>query len=63
MNNLQLEQWITKREIQKHTKREVKKYKGRKTFSSSLVDSLDKTISSAEKLLTTLNNIQNGARK
>lgn len=58
MDKEKLEQWITKREIQKHAKRGVKKYKGRKTFSTSLVESLDRTIGSAERLLETLNKIK-----
>lgn len=58
MNKIKLEQWITKREIQKHAKQGVKKYKGRKTFSLSLVESLDRTIESAERLLATLNKIK-----
>jgi predicted transcriptional regulator len=55
MDKEKLEQWITKREIQKHSKRMPKKYKAPKTFSGNLVDSLDRTITGAEKLLNTLN--------
>lgn len=47
----ELEQWITKREIQKHAKREPKKYKGRKTFSKSLILDLDKPRNETEKIL------------
>ena len=37
MEKEKLEQWISKREIQKHAKREVKKNKGRKTFAKGLI--------------------------
>lgn len=55
MDKEKLEQWITKRSIQKHALRKVKQYKGRKTFSGSLVNSLDSIIFSAENLLEKLN--------
>lgn len=58
MEKEKLEQWITKRSIQKYAPRKVKQYKGRKTFSDNLVDSLDRVILSAENLLETLNKIK-----
>lgn len=58
MKKEKLEQWITKRSIQKHAPRKVKQYKGRKTFSGSLVDSLDRVVFSAENLLETLNKVK-----
>lgn len=51
MEKEKLEQWITKREIQKHAKREVKQYKGRKTFAKSLMIDLDKPKNETEKIL------------
>lgn len=51
MEKEKLEQWITKREIQKHAKREVKQYKGRRTFAKSLVIDLDKPKNKTEKIL------------
>lgn len=60
MKQNKLEEWITKREIQKHAPRKPKQYKGRKTFSNSLVESLDRTITSAENLLNILNKYGRG---
>lgn len=51
MEKEKLEQWISKREIQKHAKREVKQYKGRKTFAKSLMVDLDKPRNETEKIL------------
>lgn len=51
MNIEKLEQWITKREIQKHAKREVKQYKGRKTFAKSFIVDLEKPRNETEKIL------------
>lgn len=58
MNKEKLEQWITKRSIQKHAPRKTRQYKGRKTFSNSLTDSIDNVINSAENLLEKLNRIK-----
>ena len=54
MEKEKLEQWISKREIQKHAKREVKKYKGRKTFAKGLIIDLDKPRNETEKILFTM---------
>lgn len=51
MDEKKLEQWITKRSIQKHTKRGVKQYKGRKTFAKSLIVDLDKPRNQTEEIL------------
>ncbi len=51
MESKKLEQWITKREIQKHANREQKKYKGRKSFSQSLIIDLEKPRNQKEKIL------------
>jgi len=58
MKEEKLEQWITKREIQKHSQRKRKKYKSPKTSGVSLADSLDKIIKSAEDLLNYLNKLK-----
>ena len=50
MKQEKLEQWITKREIQKHAKSEVKQYKGRKTFTKGLLIDLDKPRNETEKI-------------
>lgn len=51
MNKQKLEQWITKRSIQKHSKRGVKQYRGRKTFAKSLMIDLDKPRNQTEEIL------------
>ena len=51
MEKEKLEQWISKREIQKHAKREVKQYKGRRTIAKSLTIDLDKPRNETEKIL------------
>lgn len=51
MEKQKLEQWITKREIQKHAKKEVKQYKGRKTFAKSLIVDLDSARNKTEEVL------------
>lgn len=51
MEKEKLEQWITKRSIQKHAPRKAKQYKGRKTFAKSLIVDLDKPRNESESIL------------
>jgi hypothetical protein len=50
MNKQKLEQWITKRSIQKHEP----KNKSHKTFAKSLIIDLNKPINETEKILFTM---------
>lgn len=59
MEKEKLEQWITKRSIQKHAPKKVKKYKGRKTFAKSLIVDLDKPRNETDEILFAIMNKYN----